>query len=163
MKKIYLIRHGKAEEGYDKSDFERNLIEKGERKTKKTADFLFSQNVKIDLMLVSMAHRTQQTAQIIADKLDIPNSKIQIEKTLYLASTNGILNEIFALNDQIENIMIVGHNPGISSLAVYLSNSEDVDWMPTSGVAAIEIKTDQWTEIPNAKSKLIFYKTPAKL
>lgn len=163
MKRIYLVRHGKAEEGYDKPDFERSLSEKGEKKTNKIADFLFSQNVKIDIMLVSMARRTHQTAQIIADKLDIPNSKIQIEKTLYLASTNEILNEIFALSDQIENLMILGHNPGISSLAVYLSNSGNVDWMPTSGVVAIEIKTDQWNEIPNAKSKLKFYKTPANL
>lgn len=163
MKRIYLVRHGKAEEGYDKPDFERNLSERGEKKTKRIADFLSSQKVKIDIMLVSMANRTHQTAQIIADKLDISKSKIQIEKTLYLASTNEILDEIFALNDQIENLLIVGHNPGISNLAVYLSNSDDVDWMPTSGVVAIEIKTNQWNEISNAKSKLIFYKTPANL
>jgi phosphohistidine phosphatase SixA len=35
MKKIYLIRHGKAEYGYGKKDFERNLIAKGQKKHKK--------------------------------------------------------------------------------------------------------------------------------
>lgn len=163
MKKIYLIRHGKAEEGYGKSDFERDLIEKGEKKTKKTADYLKDQKVKTDLVLVSMANRTKQTASIIADTLSIPSSKIQIEKALYLASTNGILNVIYGVSDDVDHLMLVGHNPGISNLAVYLSDQEALDWMPTSAVVAIQIDTDKWNKIHSAKSSLEFYKKPADI
>jgi phosphohistidine phosphatase len=163
MKRIYLIRHGKAEEGFGKSDFERDLIDKGIKKTKKVAAFLAQQNPQIELMLVSMASRTIQTAEIVAEHLSIPESAVQIEKALYLASSNGILDTIFGVDDQIENLVIVGHNPGISSLATYLSKKEDLDWMPTSAIAAIELKTDKWNKIPDAKSKLIFYKKPADI
>lgn len=163
MKTIYLIRHGKAEEGAGKADFERDLIGKGEKKTKKISSFLSNQKVKVDLMLVSLANRTKKTATILAEDLSISNSKIQIEKALYLASSNGILDVIFEVDNRINNLMIIGHNPGISSLATYLSNNDDLDWMPTSAVAAIEFKTDKWEDLPNAKSKLVFYKKPADL
>lgn len=160
MKRIYLIRHGKAEEGFGKTDFERNLMPKGEKKTRKTAAFLADNNISIDLMLVSMANRTQQTAGILAGILSIPETKIQIERSLYLASTNEMLDTIYGVDDHIDNLMLVGHNPGISSLASYLSNT-DIDWMLTSAVAAIELNTTKWNEIPNAKSKLLFHKKPA--
>jgi len=163
MKRIYLIRHGKAEEGLDKADFERNLIDKGERKTRKMAAFMSDQKIKVDLMLVSMSNRTKQTAQILADEFSVSPGKIKIEKTLYLASTNSILDVIFGVDNQVENLVVVGHNPGISSLAVYLSKKEDLDWMPTSAVTAIEFKTNKWEDIPNAKCKIMFYKKPADL
>jgi len=162
MKRIYILRHGKAEESYDKADFERELIDKGERKTKKIAKYLSTKNLSIDLVLVSLAARTQQTADIIREDLSISKKKIQLEKALYLASLNSILEVIYAIPDHIENIILVGHNPGVSSLATYLSG-EEVDWMPTSAVAAIELKVKKWHDIPGAKSKLLFYTKPADL
>lgn len=162
MKKIYLIRHGKAEDGYDKTDFERELIAKGEKKTKKIAQFLADQKITVDLMLVSMAQRTRQTAEILAETMSVSKKKIQEEKALYLASTNGILEVIYGVDDQIDHLMVVGHNPGISSLATYLSN-EDIDWLPTSAVVAIKLDTNQWNKIPVAKGTLDFYMKPSDL
>lgn len=162
MKRIYIVRHGKAEEGIGKADFERNLIAKGERKTKKIANYLANKKVKVDWVLASMAHRTKQTAHIIIEELSIGETKFQEEKALYLASVNSILEVIYGVSDSIEDLLLVGHNPGVSSLATYLSN-EDIDWMPTSAVVALELKTDKWHEIPQAKSKLMFYTIPADL
>jgi phosphohistidine phosphatase len=162
MKKIYLIRHGKAEDGYGKADFERELIAKGEKKTRKIAQFLAEKKISVDLMLVSMAQRTKQTADILAETISVPKTKIQEEKALYLASTNGILDVIFGVDDQINHLMMVGHNPGISSLATYLSN-EDIDWLPTSAVVAIDLKTDHWNKIPDAIGKLDFYIKPSDI
>lgn len=162
MKRIYLIRHGKAEDGYGKADFERSLIAKGEKKTRKIAQFLLEKHIKVDQLLVSMANRTKETAVLIADILEISRDKIIDEKALYLASTTSILNVIYGVDDTVENIMIVGHNPGISNLATYLSG-EDIDWMPTSSAVAISLKTHEWNDIPNAKSQLEFYIKPSEL
>ncbi len=162
MKKIYLIRHGKAEDGYDKTDFERELITKGEKKTKKIAQLLADKKITVDLMLVSMAQRTKQTAEILADAMSVSKKKIQEEKALYLASTNGILEVIYGVDEQIDHLVLVGHNPGISSLASYLCN-EAIDWLPTSAVVAIEIKTDQWNKIPDARGTLDFYIKPSDI
>ena len=45
MKRIYLMRHGKAEDGFDKPDFERDLQGKGIKKTEKIARFLLEKKL----------------------------------------------------------------------------------------------------------------------
>lgn len=161
-KRIYIIRHGKAEEGYGKSDFERDLMPKGIKKTQKVAQYLKSKDIRPQLLLVSMAHRTIQTAEIIRNTLSLSPSIIQEEKGLYLASINSILNEIFATEDAVDELMIIGHNPGISSLATYLCKKE-IDWMPTSAIVGVELKLDKWNEISTVKGKMLFYVKPADL
>jgi len=156
MKRIFLMRHGKAEDGYSKTDFERELLPKGIKKSKKVALFLKEKGVNPNTILVSMAQRTLDTANVIKEILHISNSNIREEKSLYLASTNSILDAIYSNSDSIESIMIIGHNPGISSLATYLSN-RNIDWMPTSSVVGIEFELQKWNEIASAPAKLLFY------
>lgn len=163
MKKIiYIMRHGKAEEGYGKSDFERDLMPKGIKKTQKVAHILKAKNVRPDQMLVSMANRTLQTAEIVRDTLSLSPSILREEKSLYLASINSILDEIYGFEDHINELMLIGHNPGISSLATYLCKTE-IDWMPTSAIVAIELKLEKWNMLSNAKGKLLFYLKPSDL
>ena len=163
MKKIiYIMRHGKAEEGLGKSDFERDLMPKGIKKTQKVAQILKEKQVNPKQMLVSMANRTLQTAEIVRDALSLSSSILREEKGLYLASINSILNEIYTVEDHINELMLIGHNPGISSLATYLCKTE-IDWMPTSALVGIELKLDKWNELSNAKGKLLFYLKPSDL
>lgn len=162
MKKIYFMRHGKAEDGLGKSDFERKLVDKGRKKTAKVAQFLKSKSVKPERVLVSMSQRTIETAAIISKYLVIDSSLVTEEKSLYLASTNSILDVIYCVNDNVDEIMVLGHNPGLSSIATYLCKDE-IDWMPTSSVVGIEFNIDRWNEINAQPGKLLFYTTPSDL
>jgi len=156
------MRHGKAEDGFDKSDFERDLQSKGIKKTEKIAHFLLEKKAHPQLILASMAFRTLQTAELIRKTLELPKQIIQEEKNLYLASSNSMLNALFAVDDNIDELLLVGHNPGISSLATYLSDS-DIDWMSTSSVIAVDLNIDHWTDIPDASKKLLYYIKPSDL
>ena len=156
------MRHGKAEDGYGKSDFERELVEKGRKKTSKVAHFLKSKLVKPERLLVSMSQRTIETAALICKHLEINSSLVSEEKSLYLASTNSILDVIYCVNDNVDEIMILGHNPGLSSIATYLCKDE-IDWMPTSAVVGIEFKIDRWNEINSKPGELLFYAKPSDL
>jgi len=162
MKRIYLMRHGKAEDGFDQPDFERNLVTKGQKKTKKVALYLAEKKIKPEQILASMATRTLQTANIVSSVLGVSNDLIKEEKNLYLASSNSILEAIYPIDDHINEILLIGHNPGISSLATYLCN-EDIDWMSTSSVVAVELEISKWTDIANGKRKLIFYTKPSDI
>ena len=162
MKRVFLMRHGKAEDGFNKPDYERNLQAKGEKKTTKIAAFLLAQNIKPQLILSSAANRTIQTSEIIAQQLKISEDAIIKTKLLYLASANQMLDEIYALDDHIAEIMIVGHNPGISNLAAYLSNS-DIAWLSTSAIVAIELETEKWNDLDLASKKLIFNIKPSSI
>lgn len=162
MKKIYFMRHGKAEDGYGKSDFERELVDKGRKKTAKVAQFLKYKSVKPERILVSMSQRTVETSAIISKHLGVDRSLVAEENNLYLASTNSILDVIYCVNDNVDEIMILGHNPGLSSIATYLCQ-EEIDWMPTSAVVGIEFKIDRWNEINAKPGRLLFYTKPSDL
>ncbi len=162
MKRIYLIRHGKAEDGSDKPDFERDLLPKGRKKTEKIAHYLAKQKASPKLILVSMAFRTLQTAEVVRSILNLPKQIIKEEKDLYLASSNSMLDTLYRIDDQIDEIMVIGHNPGISSLATYLSNSS-IDWMSTSAVVAIDLKVEHWVDLANATKKFLYYIKPSDL
>lgn len=162
MKRIYLMRHGKAEDGFDKSDFERDLQVKGRKKTTKIAKFLQSKRVNPRQILVSMANRTKETAAVVMDVLGLNQHVFTEEKSLYLASSNSMLDVLYAVDDNINELMLIGHNPGISSLATYLCN-KDIDWMPTSSVVAVELNINKWNELADAKRKLLFYVKPSDI
>jgi len=150
------MRHGKAEDSFEKTDFERNLVEKGVKKSKKTIQYLLKNNIKPAFVLVSAAQRTIQTAEVAIEILGLKKEVIKIEQSLYLASDNEILNTIYATDNSAESLMIIGHNPGMSNIATYLSN-RNIDWMPTSAIVGIEFKMQDWNEIANAPAKLLFY------
>ena len=159
MKRIYLMRHGKAEDGFNKSDIERDLTDKGRKKTQKVAKSLVQKNLLPQKILVSIANRTLQTADIICNYLKLDKERIFEEKDLYLASSNSILDVIYTIDDDVNDLMIIGHNPGISSLATYLSNVE-MDWMVTSALIVIEVNAGKWHEIPLSKRKLLHHIKP---
>ena len=163
MKTLYIVRHAKSSWDYPGlSDDERPLIKKGIKRTNKIADFLQAKNIKVDLFLSSYAVRAHETAKIIAETLGYPADKISTTKHLYHGSTDHIYNELHALPDDIENVMIFGHNPTFTSFANHFL-SKKIDWLPTTGVVAISFKTDKWTDITLANQQTEFVIYPRDL
>ncbi len=74
---------------------------------------------------------------------------------IYHGDIDDVLNLITTLTDDKEKVMIVGHNPTLTSLSnIFLS--EPIDWLPTSGVVCIEFITDKWENIMQAEKKTRF-------
>lgn len=155
MKTLYIMRHGKAEEGYDKADYKRKLIPKGIKRSHKIAARLVDKKIKPDLILCSYSNRTKETAELMADFLNIPNEQIIESKEFYLAPVGVMMETFYAMDDAVSSILVVGHNPGLSELVTSLTG-ELIDWMPTSALIAVEIDTEKWKEIRNANSKISF-------
>ena len=65
---IYIIRHGDDDERYRGGWSNLPLIEEGIKKCEKLADYMYSNNIKIDRIVCSDLKRAKMTAQIIADK-----------------------------------------------------------------------------------------------
>ncbi len=155
MKKLYIMRHGKAEDGLNKADYKRKLSSKGIKRNKKTGTQLKERKIQFDTILCSNAHRTLETAQIIADCLDFPQKNIQEAKELYLATVRTLLDQLYVLDNQLDSVLMVGHNPGVSELIGSLSGKL-IDWLPTSALIALEIDTDLWENIGNAHVRITF-------
>ena len=159
-KTIYLLRHGKA--NWDLSaakDIERSVLPEGIKRTKQMAQYFQDNNVKIDLVISSPAVRAIETAKIIIEKLNLP--ELIIEKRLYPCAGDGIFNTVIEQDDSINNILIVGHNPGITYFAREYMYA-DIDNIPTSGAVSCKFFTKSWSEFLMVDKKLKFVSSPKK-
>ena len=153
MKTVYIVRHAKSSwEDMTLADHDRPLLPVGIKRTKKIAAYLKQRGIRPDLMLSSSAVRALETAKIIAKEIGYPVDNIKIEKRLYYASASDILDELYALPDEVETAMVFGHNPTLTYFVNQFINS-GIDNLPTSGVVGIRFKAGSWEKISNAKYK----------
>lgn len=163
MKTLYLIRHGKSSwENMSHQDYERPLLEKGKKRTRKIADFLMERNVNPDMIISSHAERAFNTAKIIAKKLGFPKEKISIDQNLYFCGSQAMENLVFGLDDQFSHVMLVGHNPDMTNFA-NLFLEQKFDYMPTSGVVCVEFDTSRWEQIFSVSRKILFTIKPSEV
>lgn len=143
MKKLILVRHGKAEAS-NGLDFNRNLTSIGEERSQEVALSLKTMKVIPELIVTSAARRTYQTAEYMADILWGKREGIIEIQELYLADAEIIKKHIQAAGDKIESIMVVGHNPGMSELVTQLAG-KGIYGLKTSGTVIFEMEVDTWT------------------
>ena len=106
---------------------------------------LAKRDAKLDLLVSSPALRALTTAHLIADEIGYKREDIVVDDRLYASSPDDLLAVIRALDNKLDRVMLIGHNPEFSDLAHRLS-SEIVD-MPTSAVAEYNFDTQAWTDI----------------
>ncbi|HRY33555.1 MAG TPA: histidine phosphatase family protein [Bacteroidales bacterium] len=163
MKTLYLVRHAKSDWNQPgQKDIDRPLLPKGVKRTDKVIQYLLKKQVMPDLILSSPAVRALLTARQIASGIGYPEKNIQIEKNIYASSEDMLLDLIYAADDRVESIMMVGHNPEMTNLANLFLPSP-IEWLPTTGVASLLFETDKWHEIAAAKTRTNFYIYPKAL
>lgn len=163
MKTIYIVRHAKS--SWDEpglADHDRPLIATGIKKTNLVIDYLNSKKVMPGLMITSTARRAKDTAFLVADGLGYPQSQIIVDKKIYHASPDSILDELFSIPDSINSVMVFGHNPTLTYFVNQFLDPPIVN-LPTSGVVAIEFDTDKWVEISAVKYRNRFTVFPKML
>src|SRR5262245_41814146 len=112
MKRLYLLRHAKSSwKDVSLSDHDRPLAGRGRRASKAMARHLRDRGIEPDLVLCSTARRARETLDRIAPALG--TTAIEIEPGLYGASAHGLLERLHGVQDEIESVMLIGHNPGM--------------------------------------------------
>ncbi|MEI7663215.1 MAG: histidine phosphatase family protein [Bacteroidota bacterium] len=163
MKTLYLVRHAKASwEEPGVSDADRPLIPKGLKKTKLIVDFLLKRETVIDLMISSPAVRAYETAKIIAAGLDYPLNRIKTDRKIYDGYYDRILDIIYGTSNEVNSLMIFGHNPTITQLA-NLFLHPGIESMSTSCVVCLTFNTDKWEELPANEALQEFIISPKML
>jgi phosphohistidine phosphatase len=163
MKTIYLVRHAKA--SWDEpgvSDADRPLIPKGVKNTKLIVDFLLKRESSIDLIISSPAVRAFETAKIVAEGLNYPVNKIKIDRKIYDGYYDRILDIIYGTSNDLNSLMIFGHNPTITNLA-NLFLHPGIEAMPTSCIVCLSFLVDKWEEIPSNEAVREFIVFPKML
>jgi len=157
MKKLLLIRHAKAEKDTTVKDIDRPLKYIGIQDASFMADRLRDNSIIPQHIVTSPALRTRTTAEIFADHLSLPDPVI--DRSIYEASEQTLLDVINQLPNKYDFVAIVGHNPGIGYILYHLTGQiKDVH---TSTVAVIDFETDDWAAVSGETGKLAYFSGPS--
>jgi phosphohistidine phosphatase len=160
MKTLTLVRHAKS--SWDEpglSDKERPLNKRGERDAPLMGQRIVAAGIRPSLIISSPAVRAWTTARIIAREISYPVEFLQREDDLYMASLDKLLDVLVAQDADFNNLMMVGHNPGLTTLANYLVPGV-TDNLPTSGVVSVTFEQDDWTLYQRPSMQLHCYDYP---
>lgn len=152
MKILTLMRHGEAEHGLGQvDDFSRKLSGSGKERLKILNGMLVKNDQKFDLLIKSPARRANETAKLITYHLKI--DKEESEPAIYEGSVEKLLEILKHLSDEFDNVLLVGHNPGISSLLVYLTNEINISLWPGM-MAIVNLDIPNWDMLTSGTGSL---------
>ena len=171
MKRLLLMRHGKSDWNKPgQEDTERSLAPRGHKATLRIAAWVEQQNLRPDMALVSTARRTQETWQLAENVFGAVVATKYLE-ALYLASAGEILEQLAAVSDDHQTVIVIGHNPGFESLAQLLAGpgataavrDELLRGFPTAALAVFELASDSWSNLITDGARLVEFVRPRDL
>ncbi len=160
MKTLIIVRHGAfSHKKPGVQDADRPLNRRGRHEAADAADRFAELQITPDIILSSSARRARETTEIFQKKLKLPAEHIRVEREIYEAEKREVFRIVHRLRDSYETVMLVGHNPGMTSLLHHLVDS-DVEKMPSSSFAVVELDVDSWQHVSFRTAKQIHYYAP---
>jgi phosphohistidine phosphatase len=170
MLTLSLLRHAKSSwDDPGLGDVERPLNERGEKAAARMGAYMAEHGIAPDLVLSSPSVRTRQTLDLLLPKLP-SRPPVAFEDNLYLASAATMLRRVRKLKAAVSHVMVVGHDPGMHSLAAELAgsgNPADLQALaakfPTAGLAVIAFEARAWPQVKPGAGRLVLFMTPRRL
>ena len=157
---LTLVRHAKSSWDYPElSDFERPLNNRGRKDAPSMGARLRKSGIKPDQLISSPATRAITTARLFAEALNLSFDDIALNPHIYEASPWTLLHIVRGFPDLDEDVMLFGHNPGISEFARQLADCPFVE-MPTGAVVRIALETKTWSGVRAGCGKILRYDYP---
>lgn len=167
MRRLFLIRHAKAEPAVGLDDYERALTDRGRQDARRVASELAVRRMFPQRLIHSGALRAKQTAEILAAQWP-RRVELATEIGLYDATLAMLFARTRALPDDVEVVAFVAHNPGVGELASALAGYGDPSELrrmalkyPTGAAAALDFEVGSWSQVDRKSGKLALYLTPA--
>jgi phosphohistidine phosphatase len=165
MPLLIIFRHAKAAQPLPRQeDFARPLTDRGRRDAAAMGKILGE--IGIDYALVSPALRTRETWEIASSQIEEP-PRATYEPNLYLGSARMLMTRLPAIPQTTRNAVIVGHNPGLHELSLWLAGKDDRlparelrMKFPTAAMAIFRLEIPGWEEIMPARVRLERFVTP---
>lgn len=157
---LYLVRHAKSSwKDASLADRDRPLNKRGRRSAPDMGKRLAVEGHQPELIISSPARRAFSTATKIAKELAYDESEIVTDESLYFSGIRSMVNLLEGLDDCYQKVMIVGHNPAMTSLLNILCDSS-VHNMPTCAIAMIDFDMACWSEMSETGGTLQSYDFP---
>jgi phosphohistidine phosphatase len=128
-------------------------------------DYVRDRGVAPELVICSTSRRTRETVEAVA-----PPGELVLEPRIYSASSEELLLRVRALDPNLREVMIVGHNPALQMLILKLAGgrrySDDLAAIrtkfPAGALATLAFEGD-WSTLAPAEAELVGYVHPKAL
>lgn len=165
MKRLTLLRHAKS--GWDdgvERDFDRPLNPKGRKAAQTIGREMKKLGLTFDAVLASPALRVKETIGEVEAGFGQPLDP-DYEQRLYLASVDTLLDIVHQASDQVESLLLIGHNPGLETLTITLSTpnrlrGEAEIKYPTATLAELHFDAPSWKSIAGGQGSLARFVRP---
>jgi phosphohistidine phosphatase len=157
---LYLLRHAKSEDSVNgQKDFDRELNQRGYYDAPSMGVRMNELGVNPDMIFCSSAKRASLTGEYICERIKYNLEQIIFDDDLYEASSRTLLTKINTLDDQLKEVLFIGHNPTHTYIAEYLTGKE-IGNIPTCGCLKISFEVNSWAEVSKDLGKLDWFIFP---
>ncbi|MDT8383271.1 MAG: histidine phosphatase family protein [Gammaproteobacteria bacterium] len=152
-RQLTLLRHAKSDwDSLSDSDYDRPLSHRGIRDANRVGRWLQEQAYAPDYIVSSPALRARQTIEAVNSVLEIAPQHIHYDSNIYMANRETLLQVLAGIPKKYSSILLVGHNPGLDELLVYLcagkpEHSKDGKLLTTAAIASLAMP-DNWKDLP---------------
>jgi phosphohistidine phosphatase len=154
MKTLLVLRHAKSSwKAPDIADHDRPLNKRGERDAPRVGRLLRKRGWSPDLILSSTALRARRTAELVAEAARF-DRELRSVPELYLAEAEVCLALLRGLDEDVERVLLVGHNPGLEQLVHLVSGADET--MPTAALARIEFDASGWSDLRRGRLDVVW-------
>ncbi len=170
--RILLLRHAKS--SWDRpglTDHDRPLAPRGERAAPAMGAHFAGAGMRVDRIISSTAARAASTARRFRDRFD-DRCPLTLRRDLYHADATDLLAIALeeAGSDDEARIMLVGHNPGMHDLALFLCGEGEADEVarlqakfPTGALAEFELPRRATDRVQPGSARLLRFLRPKDL
>lgn len=169
MKRLTVLRHAKSdwgEPGLD--DFDRPLNRRGEAAARRVGEEFRARKLKFDVVLASPARRVRETLDRAGEAYG--PLRARFDEAIYLAPEPLLLDLLRSLPDEVESLLLVGHNPGLERLVADLAVDDErglrarvIGKFPTAVAAILDLPVDCWTDLAPAAGTIAELIIPREL
>ena len=171
MLKLVILRHAKSSwDDPAEDDFDRPLNARGRKAAPEAGEMLRAMKIAPDLILCSPAKRTRETLDLaLPEIVSAKKPKITYDERLYLATAPALLECLRDTGHDAASIVLIGHNPGLHSLAVALAGTGEQELLaemsekfPTAAIAVLSFDGSEWRKVTPGSGQLQAFWTPMK-
>jgi len=169
VKTLTLLRHAKS--GWDDPalrDYDRALNAKGHRAARMVGEHLRGQERTFDHVAASPALRVVETLEGVERGYGRTLGAVW-DRRIYLASAVTLLDVVHEVPAATERLLLVGHNPGLEDLALWLVPEGDDPLRatleakyPTATVAELTF-AGEWADLTPGSARLTRFVRPRDL
>ncbi|WP_305908098.1 histidine phosphatase family protein [Methylomarinum sp. Ch1-1] len=158
-KQLLLLRHGKSDWRVDVDDFDRPLKKRGKLGAKRIGIWLKDRQLIPDYIVSSPAERAKATAKRLSKAIELDTRSIHYDPRLYEAGLGDLKAVLSDCPAGAERVLLVGHNPGLEQLLLYLQAGtlappKDGKLLATATLAMLNMP-DDWTKLANGAAQLV--------